>query len=787
MIRFALFLLLASLPASVFAQSVVVRSGEHGDFSRLAFEFLTPVEWKMGRVSDGYEIRLQGGGDVIDTSGIYRRISRNRIKRISVSSDNSRIALVLGCDCHADAFEFRPGLLVVDIKDGPPTEKSEFEDAFRSDEIANPPQEEVIPDVSLESDVQPGVGEVHGGKDVKDTAPGIPVLPPFSRRQSTARTDALATPKIPLVVMGGSQKSTERISGMQSEMLLQIGRAAAQGLLDANLPNSVSKPPVSETHEAESVEADSVKEDQHLLHPQVNIRVENSVDREIARLLPANPVTATGEVCLSDEALNIAEWGEPDSVWRNISKQRRSVSGEFDKADAHAVEALAKAYIYAGFGAEAKSAINEFNTKLENENLLKAMALIVDGYVPGTDSAFDGQTGCDSAVALWAVLAMPKLTAGLDINRPQVIGTFSGLPIHLRRSLGPKLAQRFLDVGDVDTARVLRNAIARAPGAPGPEFRLLDARLDRERGYDGSVEQALESIVSGNSEVAIEALIELLEAKLEQKSEVNTDLITSAESYVQEQRTTQSGANLLRILALTYAQSGDLSAALEKLREIGDGGRFDKVAEGQIWEHVLESAVNVATEEAFLRFVFSTRNDITHQAISRNVLRKIVGRVLDSGLSELAKEFLDAPVAPTADDRVLLARAAIIENDLQGAVGILNPVSGKEAARLKARAYELMDDYVNAAEEFASISDDNRHHEAVWRGGDWKYLQESGSDMEQAAAKIMTSPAFDEGKDVPVLDEVIALDKSLIEASESARHAIEILLEEYPSLDQKGS
>jgi len=783
MIRLSLLLLLVCLPASVLAQSVVVRSGEHGDFSRLAFEFSTPLEWKMGRVSGGYEIRLQGNRSVIDASGIYRRISRNRIKDISVSADNSRIALVLGCECYADAFEFRPGLLVVDIKDGAPTDNSGFEDVFRSDEISDLPQEEVIPDVSVENVVEPGNGEVQDrGVDAIDTAPNISELPPLSKRQPASKADAMMTPKIPLVVMGGSQRSIDRISDMQSEMLLQIGRAAAQGLLDANLPDPVEKPPVSESREAESIE-----KEQPLLHPQVNIRVENSVDRELARLLPEKPATAAGVVCLPDEALDVAGWGDPDSIWQNISRQRRSVSGEFDKADAHVVEALAKAYIYAGFGAEAESVINEFNTKLEDENLLKTMAQIVDGYVPGANMVFDGQTGCDSAVALWAVLAMPKLSVGLDINRSQVTGTFSGLPIHLRRSLGPKLAQRFLDIGDIDTARVLRNAIARAPGSPGPEFRLLDVRLDRERGYDVPTEKALESIVSENSAVSIEALIELLEAKLEQQSEVNSGLITTAESYIQEQKTTQAGIDLMRVLALTYAQSGNLPAALEKLREIGSGERLDKVAEGKIWEGVMESAVNVATEEAFLRFVFSTRKDISDQAFSRNLLRKIVGRVLDSGLSGLAKELLDAPASPTADDRLLLARAAIIENNPQDAVNLLNPVSGKEAIRLKARAYELMNKYVDAAKEFASISDDNRHHEAVWRAGDWKYLQDSGSDIEKAAAKIMTSPTFGEGNDVPVLDEVISLDKSLIEASESARHSIEALMEEYPSPDQKGS
>ena len=99
MTRLILILLLACFPIGAAAQKIVVRSGEHGDFSRLAFSFSTPVEWKMGRVSGGYEIRLKGNGNVIDTSGVFQRIAHDRIKDISVSQDNTNITLTVDCVC----------------------------------------------------------------------------------------------------------------------------------------------------------------------------------------------------------------------------------------------------------------------------------------------------------------------------------------------------------------------------------------------------------------------------------------------------------------------------------------------------------------------------------------------------------------------------------------------------------------------------------------------------------------------------------------------------------------
>ena len=64
-------LVLLCFPAMSFAQKVTVRSGEHTDFSRLAFEFSSPIDWEMGRVEHGYEIRLHGAGSEIDISEVY--------------------------------------------------------------------------------------------------------------------------------------------------------------------------------------------------------------------------------------------------------------------------------------------------------------------------------------------------------------------------------------------------------------------------------------------------------------------------------------------------------------------------------------------------------------------------------------------------------------------------------------------------------------------------------------------------------------------------------------------
>lgn len=763
--RFIAIAFCICFPVMVLAERVVVRSGEHADFSRLVFEFNNPVEWEMGRVAQGYEIRLKNTDEVVDISGVYQRIPRDRIKALSVSTNSTRITLALGCECHADAFEFRQGVLVVDIKDGPPTRTSGFETVFTSDETSTA---QVKPPEPVETRGDPSATSLAG---VKEHLPPLTQLP---RRPTKPRVGAFAESSVKDV-----QDSAERISHMQSEMLHQIGRAAAQGLLDANLPRIMQQEPVIDEPSTVVVQ----KEAEPTIQPHVNIHVESSVDREFVNMLPTHLMTEDGTECMPGEMFNVVEWGDPDSVFDQIIVQRSKISGEFDKVDKHAVAALVKAYIYAGFGAEAKSALNAFDVTLKDANTLRVMAQIVDGTAPAHNLQLAGQAGCDSAVALWAVLAKPKLSKGMEINRTSILGAFSGLPFHLRRLLGPRLSQKFLDIDDVETARALRNAIARAPGDAGPEFRLLDAKLDQVRGMHSTAEQALEDIVAEDSSVAPKALIALMEAKLEQKTEIGADLLVSAQSYAFEQKNTETSANLKRVIALAHGKSGDFSAALEMLLEMKESGLIDTKEIGQTWERILIFAVTEAPDEAFLQFIFASRNDLEHLKIARDIRRKVAARLLDGHFSEMATILLAAPVSPTADDRMLLARVATIENRPEDAIAILKHVSGEKAARLRAHAFEISGKHLDAAREYAAIQDLESQQSEVWRAGDWEQLGEFGSTSQKAAAQFMIA----ENSALGTVDEETGKGGVLLETSSAARHSIETLLEEHPTVAQEGS
>ncbi len=768
--RLLVFLLFLSIPVVGFAQRVTVRSGEHTDFSRLAFEFSGQIEWEMGRVEQGYEVRMQGISSEIDISDVFRRIPRDRVKNLSVSEDNTRITIDLDCDCHADAFEFRPGLLVVDVKDGKPPPEAQFETPFGADELTSDQQ----------AREQTLVNNLPTPTEISKDRPAL-VLPLRSPKAQVS-----AAPQVGLFGVGLEEKlrtPTQQVSKMQSEILQQIGRAASQGLLDAN----ISDPVLNESSQQAETETTARAPSVPIAKPHSNIHIESSIDREFEGFLRQNLMTNNGERCAPEALFNVSEWGNEGSVLARISSQRRVISGEFDQIDPQAVQGLVKAYIYAGFGAEALNVLTSFDVALEAEDTLKVMAGIVDGLTFDHPTEMSKQLGCDSAAALWAALATPSLSNQGQINTKSILGAFSGLPVHLRRLLGPPLAQKFVTSGDIETARALRNAIARAPGESGAEFHLLDAQLDIERGKDASAEHKLEEIIVSDQGAAPRALIELLEVRLRKGEKIDPKILATAESYIFEQQDTKIAAELKRLTVESLGQGNHFLEALDGLLELESYERLGEQKKTATWQAVLENLAQQASEAVFLQFVFSAKDELAHQNIPRQTRRKLALRLLKEGWPTKAEMILAAPVSPTADDRVILAHARVLKGQANQALKTLENVVGDEAARVRALAYESSGNYSAAAQEYKRLQDPENQKSAIWRAEDWTQLEEIGSEAEQTAAKVMLSQGPIEDEADPTITGTIAYDTFLLSKSEEERQSIGRLLEEYPVVEQEGS
>ena len=108
-----------ALPAA--AQTVLVRSGEHGSFTRIVVDFANRPDWRIEQTEDG--VRLFAGRVDFDLSQVYRRISRERLQSLTQVRPGV-LDIVLGCRCVVETDALPNGWLVLDVMAGEPKDVS---------------------------------------------------------------------------------------------------------------------------------------------------------------------------------------------------------------------------------------------------------------------------------------------------------------------------------------------------------------------------------------------------------------------------------------------------------------------------------------------------------------------------------------------------------------------------------------------------------------------------------------------------------------------------------------
>jgi hypothetical protein len=102
------------------AQSIEVLTGEHGAFTRLALVLPPAADWSIEEDTGDHTLRIDRAGLVLDVSRAFTRIDRSRIAALESIGDGGALRIRLACDCPLAAYEDPPGILVIDVRDGPP-------------------------------------------------------------------------------------------------------------------------------------------------------------------------------------------------------------------------------------------------------------------------------------------------------------------------------------------------------------------------------------------------------------------------------------------------------------------------------------------------------------------------------------------------------------------------------------------------------------------------------------------------------------------------------------------
>lgn len=718
--------------------TVTVQSGEHDGFTRLALTFGAEVAWEVTRSAQGYVLSVDAPGLRYDLSRVYQRISRQRLSAVWTDPESGQLQLNVACACHALPFEYRPGILVIDLRDGPPPPGSAFERGPDGERMAAltqraPVRPRVRPDISA-----PYRMGVRNGYDWIALAIGTP---------QPAGTEIEAPLPAPFREEEIAALLGEGTADLRRALLYDLARGAAEGAVDLTLV-----PP--DLDEVSPEDLDQVKIHQaDALAQMIGLTTGDA----------AAKMTDEGEVCIGDEALEISDWGDPRPVAQAIGPLTAGLYGEFDRVDTEAAGRAIRYLLSLGFGAEAAGMIRALGMPAEEAQIWATMARVLDGD-PDPEGAFAGMAACNTAAALWSVLATPEVPQDEQVNAAAVLRSFSALPPHLRRHLGAALADRMLTRGDTSSVRMVLQAMERTPGEPAPGTTLVGAGLDAANGETPDLD-ALSALRSATGPEGARAAVALIRAALAAGSPVAPDLIAETEARVTEFSGTPDEAVLRQALAEAHASQGNFDRAFDLAPPDSPGGV-------PVWAALADRG---ETEALMARAILPS--PAARPVLPPAVRQALARRLIDTGFAEAALIWTGAaaaggsavPISMDRADRLLSAEAELLRRNPNGALRQLEGLEGDAEDALRLQALIALNDE-RAATLAAVLGDDATEAVLGRREGDWSKVAETGPEPWRRAA---AHAGYSVAAEAPPL----AQSRALLESSAAARADLSALLE----------
>ncbi len=558
-IRHTLAVGLLATPALALAEPLPIQSGEHPNFSRLV-ALVRDAEWSISQSGREVVLSVPSNQNGFDVSGVFERMPKSHIAEVDATAD--QIKLTLTCDCAVSAFLEKDAYVVIDVSSDP--------SALRTPPLPSVKQSD-DPQASSES---PPIAEASAQAEANPTS-----VPRIQEATEFTSVGTVLKQALPL-----SASETKVVRQVESRLHEELAVAALRGVLTP-VPGTdgraVVRPQIAlETLQLALPEAEEPEPAQPA-RPRANLRISSSRDLP-ATLRGANDtIAASGEICPTDDTLDIAAWGSSASFTEQIGTARDSLFDARDRLDHEKALQLARTYLYFGFGAEAQSTLALDPNLLNKNNVLVAMGDILDGRNLALPSPFSGLAECTGPTALWAVLALPDPAKGALPDSAEALRILNGLPGHLRRVLAPMLSQTLLAYGDSEGASAALRSIERLPTPLPPAAQLAKARVEIGKGEANRGFQRLSSVAEDNTQQSPEALVELVESKLARDLPISPEIASLVEAYASELRDAPIGPALRRAHVIALAKSGQFDRAYQASARLGGSEETEDAQELQ--------------------------------------------------------------------------------------------------------------------------------------------------------------------------------------------------------------
>ena len=711
-------LLLTLATAAAQANPIVVRSGDHDGFTRLVMRLPDDVKWQVTETRGLKTVNLSGHEDGFDTRRIFDVIPRDQLT--GVRSYPSRLELEISCDCTINTFVEQNAFLVLDILDGPILPPLEVKQAPRF--IAAQPSSRF------------NFGDLLWSEVSRKTETDEGELP----REVEEDQQPKKPPQEP------SKAQSDFIDQTREQLLLGVGDAASRGILELAAPDLLAL----DEQQINTPQTEVFDSSQERVTTSIpgdgNVRITNSQDIPISGV-DENFMTS-GAVCADASGIAIPDWGNRQPFHTQIANLREVLYSEIDLLDQENAKRLAQAYLYFGFGAEEKQILRLSDELVSaNPQLMDLADIMEHGYArnPRFVHRF---SDCDSDLALWAMMAAKSVPDDSIVNANAVLRALAKLPDHLKTFLAPALSERFTARGDLEAAAIaLRNIEVSNQELPSSAD-LAKARIEDATGNPETAEQLLNEVIEENAAETPEALIALVDNKVEKGERVPADIALLIETYAFERRHEALATDLLRAHVLAASYSGQFNKAFQVMQreEISEDPEFLAEMQSRTFLALSLFASDIDFLDGFYDHFPQSALSLTNASTLETA-----ARLLELGFASEADSILskNSDEQKSDEEKILHATVFLALENPQAAINLLDGLGSEHAIKLRAEALLDLGQNQSAFNLFQATDTAEEAVRSAWLADEWVDLMPS---------------------DTPVFDEFRELAKEPISAIESS-------------------
>lgn len=713
------------------AEPVVVRSGQHPDYTRIVMAVSDATKWKLGRTPNGYRLRLEGLRDGYNLDEVFARIGRNRLS--AATSPNAQdLDLAVDCDCFARAFRYQSNYLVVDIVDGAPGSQARFETPFETT-----PK---LADQSVPAWQSTGtLPTIFGRLEPKD--PPIPVTEPPEEEPSHGTDPA----------------------EFRRTLAEQIGRAASSGLIDVHPPSGTDDP-------SDPVIAE-------LLTDTIPVRLTTS-DRT-----PPGLVSGVGngpEVCLDDYHYSLWSWTDGADFTDQLGRARQLLAEQVVQGRSPDFYHKAKVLIYHGFAIEALQVLKHLPQDAPEVQAATSIARIMHQGFLKPPHILQDQLSCVGASSLWAALAIETYPRNAHPKSDAILRAFEALPGHLKRFAAPLLVSRFVAFGDFETAEYLVAQAGRLPDMQTADLEFLKSKLANARPHlpTKQIRHAEPSELAKSRRPDL--LVLEIDGLAKQQDPIPPEHAVLAASYSVERRDSSISDDLARAEILALAGSGAFANAYDLLNQNWRSMPLDVYQ--QTHEAIGQYLLKNEDPTPLLALVSDAPAE-RFRGAGHDALLALSQRLFDDGFPRPAAQLLGM-ISPTesSDPTILLrARTALALGHAGEAIAIASThseASSTEVQLIRAKAQVLLGNHDLAQKLFEDAGAVDDSHRAGLHNEDWQTLGQSGdalySDLSRLAVPQAPGTA-DAASGTPLQNSL-----ALISESHEEREQFQDLMRRFP-------